>query len=108
MGRPPAARPGAIPAGRGGAACRDPRARRGYWSLDGSPLTCREVADHARLIAEADLGYPILLSSDGRVMDGMHRVARALTEGRRVIAARRFPHDPEPDHVGVRPEDLSY
>jgi hypothetical protein len=30
---------------------------------------------------EADLAFPIILSSDGRVMDGMHRVTKAATEG---------------------------
>jgi hypothetical protein len=49
-----------------------------YW---GEPMTCRNVAEHARLIEEADLGCPIILSSDGRVMDGMHRVLKALILG---------------------------
>jgi len=37
--------------------------------------TARAVADHARLLAEADLRFPILLCANGRVMDGRHRVA---------------------------------
>lgn len=79
-----------------------------YWSFDGIPLTCRQVAEHAQLIAEADLAFPILLSSDGRVMDGMHRVAKALIERRDGVLAKRFVDDPEPDHVGVAPDDLPY
>jgi hypothetical protein len=79
-----------------------------YWSTDGSQLTCRQVAEHAQLIAEADLSFPILLSSDGRVMDGMHRVARALIEDRAGVPAKRFVHDPEPDYVGKRPDELPY
>src|SRR5215831_14062017 len=51
-----------------------------YWSIDGALLTCRDIAEHAKLINEADLAFPIILSSDGRVMDGMHRVAKALIE----------------------------
>jgi hypothetical protein len=75
-----------------------------YW---GPPVTCRDVADHARLIAEANLDFPIILSSDGRVMDGMHRVLKALIEGRTHILAVRFENDPEPDHVDVtEPDDL--
>ena len=79
-----------------------------YWSFDGVALTCREIAEHAQLIVEADLDYPILLSSDGRVMDGMHRVAKALIEKRNGVTAKRFVHDPEPDYVGKRPDELPY
>lgn len=79
-----------------------------YWSFDGVPLTCRQIAEHMQLISEADLRFPILLSSDGRVMDGMHRVAKALIEKRQGLPAKRFVHDPEPDHVGKRPEELPY
>ncbi len=70
--------------------------------------TCRRVALHTRLIAETDLADSIILSSDGRVMDGMHRVCRALIEGRETIRAIRFDVDPEPDYVDVAPEDLPY
>lgn len=72
------------------------------------PATCREVAGHARLIGETDPEHPIILSADGRVMDGMHRVCRALIEGRETIRAVRFPEDPEPDHIDVSLDDLSY
>jgi hypothetical protein len=76
-----------------------------YW---GQPTTFRNVAEHARLIEEADLGCPIILSSDGRIMDGMHRVLKALMRGESHIRAVRFLTDPEPDFVGVDPDDLPY
>ena len=38
----------------------------------------------------------------------MHRIARALLEGRPAIAARRFPRPLPPDHRDVRPDELSY
>jgi len=80
-----------------------------YWFGAGpADATCRAVAEHARLIAEVDPAFPIILSSDGRVMDGMHRVARALLEGRGAVEAVRFEVDPEPDYVGVDPDDLPY
>jgi hypothetical protein len=41
-------------------------------------------------------------------MDGMHRVARSVLEGRRDIEAVQFEQDPEPDHVGRGPSDLPY
>jgi hypothetical protein len=80
-----------------------------YWfGADGDPATVRQVIEHARLIRDADLTYPIILGADGRVMDGMHRVARAVLDGRDAIDAVRFETDPPPDHRGVHPDDLSY
>ena len=76
-----------------------------YW---GEPMPCRNVAEHARLINEADLGHPVILSNDGRVMDGMHRVLKALILGQTQVRAVRFLADPEPDFVGVDPDDLPY
>jgi hypothetical protein len=77
-----------------------------YW---GQAMTCRDVAEHARLIDESDLSFPIILSSDGRIMDGIHRVLKALIQGRSHIEAVRFETDPEPDYVGViNPDDLPY
>lgn len=77
-----------------------------YW---GPSMTCRNVAEHARLINEADLRFPIILSSDGRIMDGMHRVLKALLQGQSHIEAVRFETDPEPDFRKVlNPDDLPY
>jgi len=59
-------------------------------------LTWRAVAEHANLIAAADLCFPIILSSDGSVMDGMHRVAKAVLLGRATIEAVQFEEDPAP------------
>lgn len=79
-----------------------------YWFDHGYAPTCRNVAEHARLINEADLAFPIILSADGRVMDGMHRAAKAAMQGLSTIAARKFPKDPAPDYEGVAPDDLPY
>jgi len=76
-----------------------------YWS---ESMTPRNLAEHARLIAEADLAYAIILSSNGRVMDGMHRVLKALMQGEMDILAVRFAVDPPPDFEGVNPDDLPY
>ena len=80
-----------------------------YWRQDGEAhLTCRELVGHLRLILEADLGYPIILSADGRIMDGMHRVMKAVLEDRGEIRAVRFVQDPDPDYVNVPVSDLPY
>ena len=68
----------------------------------------RAIIDHVRLMDAADLRRPVILSADGRVMDGMHRIAQALRLGHSHIAAVRFDVDPAPDHVGVAPDDLDY
>ena len=80
-----------------------------YW-FDGitEVPTVRKVVEHARLISEVDTSYPIILGHDGRVMDGMHRIARALVEGRTEIGAVRFPSPPEPDHRNCSPHQLPY
>ena len=72
------------------------------------PLTWRTMLEHMKLIDEADLSFPIILSSSGAVMDGMHRVMKAARQGRDDIAAVQFGEDPEPDHVGVGPKELPY
>ena len=61
-----------------------------------------------QLVNDADLAYPIIVSPDGRVMDGMHRVARALIQGRAAITAVRLTILPEPDYRNCLPDDLPY
>ena len=80
-----------------------------YW-FDGSAeiATVRKVVEHAKLIAEVDPSFPIILGYDGRVMDGMHRIARALLEGRRELDAVRFSAPITPDYRNCRPEELPY
>jgi hypothetical protein len=69
------------------------------WFGTSHPPTCRAVAEHARRIQEADLKYPIILSADGGLMDGGHRIAKAWLNGQTEIAAVRFATDPDPDYV---------
>jgi len=72
------------------------------------PPTWRDAINDVRLIEAADLSYPIILSADGSVMDGMHRVAKAVLSGQATIDAVQFDVDPEPDYVGVSPDKLPY
>jgi hypothetical protein len=67
--------------------------------FDGRAPTCREVAEHSRRITDADLEYPVIFASDGRLMDGGHRIARAWLEGIDEVDAVRFEVDPEPDWI---------
>jgi hypothetical protein len=80
-----------------------------YW-FDGELElpTCRNVMQHVRLILQVDTSHPIILGADGRVMDGMHRVAKAYLDGVKEIDAVQFEIDPDPDYIGRRPSELPY
>jgi len=78
-----------------------------YWFTTDAP-SVRLVVIHMDLIDAVEIRYPIILASSGRVMDGMHRIARALRDGRDSIPAVRFREDPEPDFHDVQPDDLPY
>ena len=79
-----------------------------WYAFEGQIPTCRSILEHLRLIEEADLSFPIILDADGRLMDGMHRVCKAIRRGDTHIQAVQFDATPEPDFVGRRPEDLPY
>jgi hypothetical protein len=65
----------------------------------GEEPTCRRVADHAKRIYEANFEYPVILSSAGWVMDGMHRICKAYLLELQSIRAVKFFQDPEPDEI---------
>jgi len=69
------------------------------WFRPTTPPTCRAVAEHARRINDADLAYPVILASDGGLMDGGHRIAKAWLLGHATIGAVQFDRDPEPDYI---------
>ena len=80
-----------------------------YWSTgNNSMFTVRDFAGHFKLMMEADLEFPIILNVDGRVMDGMHRISKALAAGHKTIRAVRFDYQPEPDFIDCVPEQLPY
>ena len=60
-----------------------------HWTNPSHPLVALEM-DRVRT---ADLSYPILIHPAGWLMDGYHRVARALMEGRKTLPAVRFTDD---------------
>lgn len=78
-----------------------------YWFIAAEP-TVRRIAEHVELILAVDPEYPIILGADGRVMDGMHRVVRALVHGETSIAAVQFTVNPEPDYRDCDPDELPY
>ena len=65
----------------------------------GDAPTCRSVAEHAKRIYEAEFDYPVILSAEGWVMDGMHRVCKAYLLGWQTVKAVQFTQNPVPDEV---------
>ena len=55
--------------------------------------------NHIKKVINADLSYPIILDDEGYVMDGRHRIAKALLEGIETIKFVRFEETPAPDHI---------
>lgn len=78
-----------------------------YWYPDSHPTT-QDIINHMLLIQEADLAYPIIMCSQGRIMDGMHRVGKAKILGKVKICAVQFDKDPQPDYINVDENDLIY
>ena len=79
-----------------------------WYQEEGAIPSPRSIVEHIRLIEECDLRYPIILDASGRVMDGMHRVCKALLHGIKEIEAVQFESDPTPDHEDCDPAELSY
>jgi hypothetical protein len=79
-----------------------------YWFNEWQIPTVRSVVEHYELIRDVDPSYPIILGPDGRVMDGMHRIARAVLDGRPTLPAVRFEVLPDPDYRNCEPGELSY
>jgi hypothetical protein len=63
--------------------------------------TMRQMVTEYHAIKNADLTYPILLSEDGEIFDGRHRIMKALSLGHSHIDAKRFDTNPRPckEHV---------
>lgn len=78
-----------------------------YWYPDTHPTT-QDILEHMQLIQQADLTYPIILCSQGRLMDGMHRVGKAKVLGKDTISAVQFEIDPQADFINVDENDLIY
>ena len=80
-----------------------------YWFAEVTSVpSARALVEHMQLVQQCDLRWPIIVCPDGRVMDGMHRVCRALLQAQTRIAAVQLPQLPEPDFIGVMPDDLPY
>lgn len=62
-------------------------------------LTLREMIMHMKAVEASDLNLPIILDEDGELMDGRHRLMKAIMLGHSTIKAVRFDENPSPDMV---------
>jgi hypothetical protein len=72
-----------------------PQLENNLWG-DFSPLdvlqnpTKKKYAGHSKRIKEADLSYPIFLTSKHIIIDGAHRISKAFLKNRKTIDAYIF------------------
>lgn len=62
-------------------------------------LTLRGMVMHMNAVNNADLSFPIILDEDGEIMDGRHRIMKALLTGEKTIKAVRFDKNPPPCEI---------
>ena len=59
-------------------------------------LSLREMVMHIKAVNNADLSFPIIMDEDGEIMDGRHRILKAMLVGAKTIKAVRFDENPSP------------
>jgi len=84
-----------------------PEFNQNYWYNE-NPPTCKSIAEHFKLANETNLEYPVILSAEHTLMDGMHRIIKAYSLGRTSVKAVKFEITPSPDYTDVFPDDLPY
>ena len=69
------------------------------WFGEACEPTIKNVVEHMKRIQNADPSKPIILSAEGHVLDGQHRLAKCLLEGISEIPAKQFGENPPPCKV---------
>jgi hypothetical protein len=71
----------------------------GSWFGPDEKVTIGKVVPHFRRILSVDLLFPVILSADGRVMDGSHRIVAASVKGIGTVDVVQFNQDPMPGYT---------
>ena len=74
------------------------------WFGEACSPTIANVVHHMRYIRSADLENPIILSCEGHVFDGLHRLAKCLLDDIPMIKCKQFQINPEPFEIVGFPE----
>ena len=70
--------------------------------LSASPWTGKtiyDIAGHVKRALAADLSHPVIMSEYGWIMDGWHRILKAIIEDKPYVLAVRFELDPVEDYT---------
>ncbi len=59
----------------------------------------RDALAHLDRLRKADISRPIIQRADGCIMNGWHRIIKAMSEGKAFILAKRFKENPKPDFI---------
>ena len=59
-------------------------------------ISLRDMVMHMNAVNAADLDKPIILDEDGELLDGRHRIMKAMLLGHATIKAVRFDENPSP------------
>lgn len=70
---------------------------RSYFPLQYSD-NFQDVVNEINRVQDADLTKPIIISACGVLMDGRHRVLKAMLKGKKTIKAVQFSSNPKEDY----------
>ena len=60
------------------------------------------MIEHIQLVQDCDLEHPIILDHNGRVMDGMHRICKALLENEKPDKKKLIEYSERIEKMGLR------
>lgn len=74
------------------------------WNIDltAEPFECNQLHHfifQMKRVNDCSLDYPIILDEVGQIVDGYHRLCKAILEGKETIKAIRLLEMPAPDRI---------
>ena len=69
------------------------------WQHEDEKIDNEFFLHHMERVGKADLSYPIILSEEGLIFDGVHRLMKAKYLGLEYVACVKFSKDPVPSTV---------
>jgi len=73
-----------------------------YISLHTERFMCEDIYEfmqHMKQVNEADLSISIIMSHRGQILDGRHRICKAIMEGKTTIKCFKLDYDVRPTKV---------
>lgn len=69
------------------------------WQHEDEVLNNKFFLSHMQRVMDADLSYPIILSEEDYIFDGVHRLMKAKFLNMKTISCVKFKKDPESTYV---------